>query len=96
MHPEVLDRGGCLHSCSIYVEGGVSGDRPTEVYNHLLGLLDVQVKVVVPTPPCQVLHLPPILRFVSLGDESYHCCVICKLHHQVIFCSELCNQMSSV
>ena len=48
------------------------------VHNHLLSLGYVEEEVVILASPGQVSDLLPIGCLVVVGDQAYHCCVICK------------------
>lgn len=73
---EVPDGGDDLHSCSIDVEGaGAGGGRPAKC---------VQDEVVVSAPLCQVFHFSPVCCLVTMGDESDHRCVVCKLNNKIV------------
>ena len=49
--------------------GGWRHRVPPKVYDHLHCLLEVKHQVVVLTPGYQPVDLPPVLRFISTGDE---------------------------
>ena len=60
-------------------DGGEWGWVRPEVYNHLHCLHSVDLQVVLSTPGCHVVHLPPVGRLVPTRDESNDGVVIREL-----------------
>jgi len=53
---------------------------PSEVHDHLLGLLRVDAEVVFSAPTLQVFHLLPVVGLVVVSDASNYSFVIRKLY----------------
>ncbi len=58
--------------------GGVNGVSP-EVHHNLLCLPHIEGQIVSATPFSQLCHFLPVVRFIVVADETYHCCVISEL-----------------
>ncbi len=62
---------------------GVLTGPPPEIHYQLLGLTDVQREDVVVTLISQGAHLFSVGWYIVVGDQAYHCCVICKFEDDV-------------
>ena len=50
-----------------------------EVHDHLLCFVDVECEVIFLTPHSKSPHFLPLGRLVVVGNQAYHCSVVCKL-----------------
>ena len=83
MHPQEFGAAHSLHSSTIDGQWRVLGVASPEVDNNLLGLADIQQKVVVFAPRGQKIDLLPVVSLVALSDETHQSCVVCKLHYVI-------------
>nr|AAM55226.1 CA protein [Schistosoma japonicum] len=72
-----------LHYCPVDVDRGVLPLLFPEVHNHLLCFVDVECEVIFLTPHSEGPHLLPVGRLVVVGNQAYHCSVVCKLNDSV-------------
>ena len=56
---------------------------PPVVYDQLLGIVNVEQKVVLLAPLCQVVDFSPVGHLTVVGNQDYHCCVFGELNYQV-------------
>ena len=68
-----------FHYSPVNENGGVLGPPFLVVLNYLTCLEHIKGEVVVLAPHGQVSDHLPIGCLVIVGDQAYHCCVICKL-----------------
>ena len=83
MDTKELEALNLLHCSPVDENGGVLGLLSPVVHNHLLCLDHFEGEVVVLAPHGQASDLLPIGYLVVVGDQAYHCCVICKLNDGV-------------
>ena len=72
-----------LHYSPVDDNGGVLSPPFSIVHNNILCLDHIEGEVVVLAPHGQVSVLVLIGCLVVVGDQAYHCCVICKLNDGV-------------
>ncbi len=83
-----------LQRCLVDGDGCVFSALYPEIHHQLLGL-DVEWEVVLLTPFSQGTHLLSVGRLIVVGDQAYHCCVICKFEDDVravCGCTVMCVQ----
>ncbi len=73
-----------LHTLTIDVKGGWVGPVIPEVNDYLCCFLDVQSKIILCTPCCQLQDLFSVGCLVTLEDESDHCSVVGKLDDEIV------------
>jgi hypothetical protein len=76
VYAEELEAFHLLHGGHVYVDRSVLPLLSPEVYDHLLHFVDVEGEVIYLAP----LHQGYI---VVVGNQAYHCCVVCKLDDRV-------------
>ena len=77
VYAEELKTFHLLHYCPIAVDRGVLPLLFPEVHDHLLCFVDVECEVIFLTPHSEGLHLLPVGRLVVIGNQAYHCSVVC-------------------
>ena len=83
VYTKELEALNLLHYSPVNENGGVLGPPFPLVHNHLLCLDHDEGEVVILAPHCHVSDLLPIGCLIVVGDQAYHCCVICKLNDGV-------------
>ena len=66
-----------LHYCPVDVDSGVLPLLFPEVHDHLLCFVDVECEIIFLNPHSKGPHLLPV---GLLGNQAYHCSVVCKLN----------------
>ena len=79
VYAEELKTFRLLHYCLVNVDRGVLPLLFPEVHDHLLCFVDIELEVIFLTPHSEGPHLLPVGRLVVVGNQAYHCSVICKL-----------------
>lgn len=65
------------------VQGRSEVSGPSEVYDHLLGLLHIDIEVVISASTLQVIHLLLVVGLIVVGEASKFSRVIRELHNQI-------------
>ncbi|KAI3371066.1 hypothetical protein L3Q82_023708 [Scortum barcoo] len=76
VYAQVPEAGDHFHGSPSDVQGRGEVSAPSEVHDHLLGLLHVDKEVVLSAPTLQLFHLLPVVGLVVVSDPSHHSCVI--------------------
>jgi hypothetical protein len=68
-----------LQYCPVNVDRGLLPLLFPEVHDQLLCFVDIEYEVIFLTPHSEGIHLLPVGRLVIVGNQAYHCSVVCKL-----------------